>query len=195
MKKTILTLTLAAILCISTACSPSANTNVDTSDNTVSMEENNEAGAIVFGKVKSVVGNEIELEIAEPPFDLDAESVEGSGDSQIQTKEFIYEFEEGEEPPEGVNGLDVTGEASSGVIIAVSGEDGEMKVIGGEDGEKMDLKYTGESKSVIIPTGIKIMNLIGSGTLEDIKKGSVLMITVDDETASALKALDVIIME
>ena len=197
MKKTILTLMIAIVMVMAIGCSK--DTESEAPDETAAASERQVSGfeTSIFGKVKSIVGNEIELEIAEPPFDVDASVSGDSGSTEFTTEEFIWDGEG--ELPEGLEDGgegEVEAESKSGVVIAVSGEDGQTQIIGGDDGQKMDLTYTGETKSIIIPAGTEILNLIGgTGLLEDIKKGSVLMIGIDDETASEPKALNILIME
>lgn len=194
MKKIILALMIVSVMVAGGACSKSTDVEESSSVSSISESgsESNEDAISMFGKVTSITGNEIELEIAEPPFDND--TLAAADSSVVQGEEFVYEWNGDEELPGGVEGS-VDGE-SVGTIIAISGEDGEMQIIGADGGEKMDLKYTGESKSIIIPAGTEIMNMIGGpGSLDDIKKGSVLMLGVDDANASVLKALNVLIME
>ncbi|MGI6153258.1 MAG: hypothetical protein ACOYJB_05395 [Christensenellaceae bacterium] len=157
-----------------------------------------EMGVSLFGKVKSIVGNEIELELAEPPFDMGEAGGDGAvGGSFAISPSMQFEAHSddsrasvstGEEPADA--------DTTSGTVVAIAGEDGQIQVIGGDGENKMELEYTGESKSVIIPAGTEILNLLGGeGTLDNIKKGSVLMVGVEDENADTLKAKNVFIME
>ena len=197
MKKTVVTLMIVAVVFMLAGCSTPTETVVEIPEVTESTVTEGEAATILFGKVKSIVGNEIEIEVAEQPFDAEsAESGEAGDSSSSEYREFTYEVSEGEELPEGLEGLEGESSSSTATVIAVEGSDGEMKIIGGGSEEKMELNYTGESKNIIIPAGTEIANLIGgSSTLEDIKKGSVLMLGIDDENAETPKAMNVIIME
>lgn len=108
-----------------------------------------------FGKVKGMVGNEIEVEIAKNK-EFDA--------AQQEAKE--KNKDESEAPTVASS----TTEASEGVKPASEPETGKTK--------KMELDYTGESKSFTLPAGLQIMGLGGvKADMKDIKEGSVLFIT------------------
>ncbi len=147
----------------------------------------------IFGKVKNIVGNEIELELANPPFEMgepDAGTEEGASIAMTPATTVMVDEEA---LPEGADS-DGDGE----ITISVADGDGSVNVVdGASGGNKMELNYTGETKSVIIPTGIDIMSVLTgkSAKLEDIKKGSVLLLTVDDAQAERMNAQNITIME
>lgn len=153
-------------------------------------------GDSVFGKVKSIVGNEIELEVAKPPFgDMGAESgaAEGAaaaGAGGVTTQTFTMEA------PEGV-GEDSSGEASESTGgIAYVDENGNVTEFGGPNGKKMELEYTGETMNITVPAGVEILSLLGGeGKLDSIKKGSVLMLMVKDAKENPATASNITIME
>ncbi len=150
----------------------------------------------VFGKVKSIVGNEIELELAKPPFDLGAPEGEEGGEAvaaaaAAPAKSVTVTSEESDINTESADSESpkMMFESADGSVVVVSESD---------DGtSKLELEYTGESKSITIPAGISIMNMLTgkSARLEDIKKGSVLMLGVDDAAAERASAQSVAIME
>lgn len=162
------------------------------------QDANVQSATGIFGKVKSIVGNEIELEMAEPPFDIGAPSGE-EGDEMpgtaLQPAQSVTVTVDEKDMPEGAESGDGTKED---VVMGYEGSDGSVVIAGGAGSEnKMELKYTGETKNVIIPTGIDIMSVLTGKTakLEDIKKGSVLMLLVDDAKAERASASSVTIME
>ncbi len=120
------------------------------------------------------------MEVAKPPFDMNASTDVGTGSGGGTTQ--VYSTSEDSVSFSADNSDIAAGES---VTFSISGEDGGITTFGGDGGEKMELEYTGESKSVIIPAGVDIVNLIGGeATLDAIKKGSVLMLTVDDSSGT-----------
>lgn len=166
-------------------------------------------GEMLYGKVKSIVGNEIELEVAKPPFADIQGGDQHSGDSMQAAGAISFSVEAadgGAQVFEATDVGDATGEAapvsgtissedSAQTIVAVEGADGKMQVIGGGGEDGMELEYTGETKNVIIPAGAEIMNVKGEGTLESIKKGSVLMLMVKDASVERVVANHVTVWE
>lgn len=152
-------------------------------------------GETFFGKVKSIVGNEAELELAKPPFDINTEGTDGGagGAASASSGQQSIVIDDGG----SVQKADEAGADPGDSSVAVYGstEDGQVFSIGGEDGEKMELEYTGESKNILIPAGVEIINLTGGeATLDAVKKGSVLMVTVD-ESSGTPTATSIMIME
>lgn len=117
---------------------------------------------VFFGKVKSIIGNEIEIEIGTLPDqtweeEIDPEEKEKSGVPEIKVVE--------RENPEGMENIIAPNPPEYGGSIF------------GENGE-INLNYTGESRTLIIPAGTDIRNILDKKeTLDSIKKGTVLMIT------------------
>lgn len=116
-------------------------------------------GENIYGRVKSIVGNEVEIELGKAP-DWDGNNgVEGEdkkkpGVSTIQVVE--------KENPPGFEDYHAPDPSNP-----IYGENGEI-----------NLTYTGENKTLTIQAGIEIRNILGkTATLEEIKKGSVLMLT------------------
>ena len=160
----------------------------------------------IFGKVKRIVGNEIELELAKPPFDIAApgtgaaKETEGGGTPDSYVKSETRIFTEGdngavimdEEAKDSSDASEQSDEKS--MTYFATGQDGQVHVFGGEDGEKMELDYTGESKSILIPAGVDIVSLAGEATIDAVKKGSVLMLMVDESSGTPM-ATSLTIME
>ena len=111
---------------------------------------------VFFGKVTSIIGNEVEIEMALLPDWNGGKGIKpGDKKGSSQEKTAIRENPEGQED-----------------YYAPDPEDS----IFGEDGE-INLTYTGESKTLTIPAGVNIRNILGGeATLKEIKKGSVVMI-------------------
>ncbi len=151
------------------------------------------AGESIFGKVKSIVGNEIELELANPPFEMGAPGEGGAAGADV--KQRAVTITEGDDGGVQVSEAEA-GEVPKGAVrdeqsatYAVTTEGGQVHIVGGEDGEKMELEYTGESKSVIIPAGVSITSMVGEATIDAVKKGSVLMLMVDAKTGTATSVM------
>ena len=122
------------------------------------MEEINK---VFYGKVKSIIGNEIEIEIGTVPDQTWDEEI----DPEDKKKPHIplVKIDEGEIDPDNY-------------IVAPNPPEYGGSIFG-EDGE-INLTYTGESRTLIIPAGTDIRNTLGKKeTLDSIKKGTVLMVT------------------
>lgn len=102
-----------------------------------------------FGKVNSVAGNEIELNLAKEPELPD-----------------VPQEETPKPNPDG--SIDAT-------IMGPATEAG-----GGGAAQRVEVEYTGEMKSFVVPGGMKIKDAMGNEKqLSDIKKGSVMNFCVD----------------
>ncbi|MEA5003166.1 MAG: hypothetical protein VB081_06670 [Christensenella sp.] len=131
----------------------------------------------LYGKVKSLVGNELTLDLAKQP-EGSSESVEGGGEG---------------------GDASIAAEAPSISITTHEGEDvGKSSAEGGEpkvgyysadgsgdvqffdnmdDMPKIELEYTGETKDLTVPAGLKIYDMMGKELkMSDLKEGNVLMI-------------------
>ncbi|RHN01672.1 hypothetical protein [Dielma fastidiosa] len=164
MKKTIKF--MSALLCVLAlaACSaqPKENTNqnpgndVNISDNGA-QETPKEESKEYFGRVESVAGNEIELQLAQTPGITDGNN-EGSA-----------------------GGME--GETAIGGVADGGGSDATAKDPVTESPKKLSemIEYSGENKSFILPAGITINSLSGGkADLTSIRKGSVILIQVDE---------------
>lgn len=111
---------------------------------------------LYYGKISSVAGNEIEVSIAKDPY----ENLEGQ-DSQNN-----------DDMTDGSMAMTMSGEATL--------DDGSNQ--GGAE-ERIEMEYTGETKSFTIPAGAKITEGLGQeGKISSLKKGSVIMILANKES-------------
>lgn len=130
-----------------------APTNNDPENSNITNMEDYE---LYYGKISSVAGNEIEVSIAKDPY----ENLEGQ-DSQNN-----------DDMTDGSMAMTMSGEA----IL----DDGSNQ--GGAE-ERIEMEYTGETKSFTIPAGAKITEGLGQeGKISSLKKGSVIMILANKES-------------
>lgn len=141
-------------------------------------------GTSYTGKVTGIVGNEIEVDLANFP-GMTFDGSEGEGGMIAVSPSFSVEAD-GDGGGSVIANEDISGEdAGDGQPnISFFADDGSGNVISlnpsnpsGEDG---GLEFTGEQKSFTVPAGAKITNLSGEGKLENIKKGSVVTFIVDE---------------
>ncbi len=163
--KKVLVMALSAVM-IMTVVGCSKNNNELGDKEAINKVENNEKtnNIMLFGKVKSIVGNEIELELAE--------NQEGNNEEDDDNKdEVIDELGLGASMSD-MGSDEVDGPSSEG---GGSGESAEL--IEG-DQNKIELKYTGEVIKLSIPTGTIIMDVRSNNEskLTSIKKGAVIRV-------------------
>lgn len=142
----------------------------DSNEENADYDENaQESGKNIYGRVKSIIGNEVEIELGKAP-DWDGDNGD-DGEDKKKPGISTVKVAEKENPP-GVE--DYYAPDPSNPIY-------------GENGE-INLTYTGESITLTILAGTEIRNVLGkTATLEEIKKGSVLMLMpklVDGKDAS-----------
>ena len=134
----------------------------------------------LYGKVKSLVGNNLTLDLAKQP--------EGDTSSSMQ---------EGAVPDTGEYGASVgssksvtvtggdeggdesasEGEGEANSIFFAEDANGNVVQVNPEDMPKLELEYTGETKDLTIPAGMKIYDSIGKEIkMSDLKEGNVLMV-------------------
>ncbi|EGC91819.1 MULTISPECIES: hypothetical protein [Turicibacter] len=179
MKKIVMTTVSAMVLVGLVGCGFNIPTDKETpkqevagEGTTVSSGENETADfqnvTQVYGKVKSIIGNEIEVSLAKNPFELSEE--------ELEALEGEIELEGGMEIGQAVTVTD------SIAAMPSDGEGGNFSLLIGEQ-EPLELGYTGETKSFTIPTGTTILNYLtgGEGSINDIKEGSVIAIAMDGE--------------
>lgn len=130
-------------------------------ENADSVQNIQEVGESIYGKVKSIIGNEVEIELGSVP-DWDG----GNGD----------EDDDDDKKKQGVPMVKVVVKENPPGFENFYAPDPSNPIYG-EDGE-INLKYTGKSKIFIIQAGTEIRNTLGkTASLEEIKKGSILMLT------------------
>lgn len=111
---------------------------------------------VFYGKISSIAGNEFDVSLAKDPF-------EGIGDDT-------------EKPDNGEESTPVVSSTPAMEGVAPEGEKG-----GAEN--RIELEYTGETKSLTIPTGVEIYKSNGEEVqLSSVKKGEVISIMVNKKS-------------
>ena len=169
MKKILLSGLVISLALGVTACNSTNenNDNIMETKNESNVEEKiDKEKQLIYGKVKSIVGNEIEFELAKNA-EKDLEKI---------TKGELEELEELENEK---------GEIPAATMTPSMEATDENKVSVG-DIEKneplVELEFIGESKDIIIPTGVQI-NILSARSgegLSVIKEGTYLRLVVDD---------------
>jgi hypothetical protein len=127
--------------------------NTDSDENAQNLDEK------IYGRVKSIVGNEVEIELGKAP--------DGDGSNEVVSED--------KKKPGASSIKVVEKENPSGVEDYYAPDPSDP--IYGENGE-INLIYADKSKTLTIQAGTKIRNILGkTATLEEIKKGSILMVT------------------
>ena len=184
--KKVLTIVLCVIMSVSIiGCSSKKNNPPkeqlnDVESNAGNSEKSN--SIIYFGKVKSIVGNEIELELAE---NQDNSNEEG-GNSKVESTD---------ELGPGASREDAASDVGASGGSEGDGSDGDGLSLEVDDSNKLELKYTGESEKLIIPTGAKILD-IRSGDeakLTSIKAGTVIRVyATGSKEVPQVDAIDIV---
>ncbi|AOT69739.1 hypothetical protein [Geosporobacter ferrireducens] len=122
--------------------------------------------ADISGRVKSIVGNEVVLELMEMP-------ERGNGAQQGSTAQQTPERQ-----ASGGSGMPAGGMPAGGAAPGMQGPGG-----GGQQRTNRELNLTGETKTILIPVGVPIMT-IGQNTqkeldLADIYQGMIMQIWLD----------------
>ncbi|MGL4336092.1 MAG: hypothetical protein ACRCST_04295 [Turicibacter sp.] len=154
------------------------------------VDENTVSVMSYFGKVETVIGNEVSLKLADQP---DMEGVvleEGNGLNITSIGEVGVGVTEAIGSTitmtEGSSeSFDVTGDGGAifnegDMMVAVPSGEGE----GNLEDVFANIEYSGESKSIVVPAGVEIFNFKTGkdGKLTDIKEGSILMMYADANT-------------
>lgn len=128
----------------------------------------------IYGKVKSIVGNEIEFELAKDP------------NTQIEGKDKEDKKDETKEEMQAVE--------TTPAMQGTKPEDAKVSVGKIDKSQPLvELEFTGDIKTITIPTGAKINILSGRNGegLSAIKEGTYLQISVDDEKVANPNILSV----
>ena len=171
---------MAMVGCSSNDTPENSSEDNNTSEVNNSQDENkgNEGSEerTYLGKVKKIVGNEIEIELAKD------QDVSGNG-SKLPDGVQFQESIGGDSGsiPEGSQSLtEGSGEAISQDSISIDpSEGGEVFQLGDPgDNEKLELEYTGETIKITIPTGANIFDMrSGSDSkLSAIKTNSIIKV-------------------
>ncbi|MEG0910482.1 MAG: hypothetical protein RSB47_01225 [Ruthenibacterium sp.] len=145
--KKLYVLILAGVLTLSlTACGAKKDAN-----SLPQNDENKTPSTSYFGKISSVAGNEIELNLAKEP-----------------------------ELPPAESAPEKDGDTMEAAVLTPATTTGD----GSGDGaaQRVEVEYTGEMKSFIIPAGMPIKDAQSNEKqLSDIKKGSIMNIFADEK--------------
>lgn len=179
-------------------CSSSGSTTTNSKDNkeNVLKDESNKKEAskefTYLGKVKSVVGNEIEIELAK---DQDIGGNDSKSKGEVQFEESVGE---GSESASGEikSMTENDGETIKQDSVSMPSDGGEVFEFGkgGED-KKVELEYTGKTMKITVPTGASIFDMRSrsESKLSAIKANSIIKIfangTKDD---LAVKSINIV---
>lgn len=183
MKKMILVLMAATLLAATTACG-SSNTAPGSKPTANVPQSSSEVPAVpeatpektrLYGKVVSVVGNELELTLGTPKTDI----VKEKNDAVDKA----LEEAEAEKPKDGVM-------AAVPMTPATAGDGGDF-VTGGEvesNEPLVPITYTEEKKDITIPVGMAYVDFADKGrtSFEGIKEGNVLCIEMTGDQVSTI---------
>lgn len=176
--KKILVTTMCIIMAIAiVACSGNSNKVQNNNKTEVAGGNIDINKTTYFGKVKNIVGNEIELELAENQDNPESEEGSGKVESSdelgpgVSVEDFVSDMSGGGDEGGNVDGGSYNGEES--------------------DVPKLELKYTGESKNITIQAGVTIFDLRtgDESKMSAIKKGSVIRIYATGTSDSPIVSL------
>lgn len=155
-----------------TACTKASGTGGDGDEASTVQEQQ-----YIYGKVKSIVGNEIEFELAKDP--------------EIDIMDDMEEDTSKENKGDKKEAATMTG-------AAIATDENKKVDVGNIDKNEplVELEFTDEEKTIIIPAGIDI-NVLSQSTdkgLSAIKEGTYLRIGVDNNKSekSSILSVDVI---
>lgn len=84
---------------------------------------------------------------------------------------------------------DSSGDELSGEVMTPNEND--SPIVGAEiEDTTDDLEYTGETKNLTIPAGVKITNMGEEITLSSLKKGDILSVSIDPQDSDTVVAVD-----
>lgn len=157
----------------------SVQSNVSNNNESLSNSEENTSGTIYIGKVKNIVGNQVEVELAKNVEDLDVNNYGGAGSS-------FEEFDLNEAMENGLIGEDKIESIDEDAYAAISDSMEELAE-GENEVEELELQYTGESKSFTIPAGANIFDYTNGseGKVSSIKKGAIVQIVATESEGSS----------
>lgn len=178
-----------------TPANSSQDNNISKGNNSQEESKENEDSEerTYLGKVKKIVGNEIEIELAKD------QDVSGDGSKLpggVQFQESIG-GDSGSIPEDSKSLPEGSGEAISQDSISIdSSEGGEIFQLGDPgDNEKLELEYTGETIKITIPTGANIFDMrSGSDSkLSAIKTNSIIKVFAKGtEEAPIVQSVDIV---
>ncbi|MGI6183286.1 MAG: hypothetical protein ACOYIH_04205 [Candidatus Fimadaptatus sp.] len=117
-----------------------------------------------FGKVKDLVGNELTLRLAELPYDQDVDGADMQPDVQAA-------------------------DGGSGEVVMAATMSATTTVGEVQAEERMELKWLDEDKSFTLPAGLTITDMTTGQTvtMDALKKSSVVMLEVNNDTGSVVE--------
>ena len=139
----------------------------------------------LYGKVKSLVGNNLTLDLAKQPEGGDASTVipegavpdTGEHEASVGSSKSVTVTGGDEE-----GGSEGEGEGEANSIFFSEDANGNVVQVNPEDIPKLELEYTGETKDLTIPAGLKIYDSIGKEIkMSDLKEGNVLMVMQSED--------------
>lgn len=144
----------------------------------------------LYGKVKSLVGNNLTLDLAKQPEDGGTSTVipEGAepdtvGEAAISSSKSVTVTDNGDA---GESDGEGGGESDGSVQYFAEDASGNIVQVNPEDMPKLELEYTGEVRELTIPAGLKIYDSIGKELkMSDLKEGNVLMVTQNEDGSIA----------
>ncbi len=143
----------------------------------------------LLGKIKSLLGNEISLDLAKLSNGEAPESGEGNEAAISNPAQSVTVTDKATENASGGSAASGGGGESDIFYYSVDA-DGTVEVGGREDMPKLELEYTGGTKDLTIPAGLKIFDLLGQEVkMADLKEGNVLMVNVRED--GSLEAITV----
>ena len=167
-----------------------------TQKGTMDVSQASSDTTVVYGRVDSIVGNEVTLALGEPQKGGNNSTATASSGNEWQSTQSGQQSQDGTgnaggERPSGNMGQrrsgDTTGEMPSGGVPS-----GEMSSGGASSGEQqgtaagsakqsgrsVTLDYSGETATYLLPVGMTI----GTGDFSDVTEGMVLSITLNAES-------------
>lgn len=169
MKKILLIALIGTVMMMGVGCTNKENGTTDKDNTTIENREDDETvvqNFVYFGKVKKIVGNEVEIEIAK------SEEMDWEGDVSSET-----------DSGDDMNGdgvvEEIAGTMTSEATMAVDGEVPEVGTGMNMDeisNNKLELEYTGETKTITIPAGANVFSLksMSESKVSAIKTGAVI---------------------
>ena len=139
----------------------------------------------LYGKVKSLVGNNLTLDLAKQPEGGDASTVipegavpdTGEHEASVGSSKSVTVTGGDEE-----GGSEGEGEGEANSIFFSEDANGNVVQVNPEDMPKLELEYTGETKDLTIPAGLKIYDSIGKEIkMSELKEGNGLMVMQSED--------------
>jgi hypothetical protein len=155
------------------------SSNGESGNNAGQSQRREQGAADVYGRVKSIIGNEVVLEVAEMPQKREGQGGSGQGAT-------------------GQNGASASGANQAGQMPPAGGP----PMAGGQGqrtGMQREIKLTGETLTLLIPVGVPINSFAQGGMKEldiaDIYEGMMMQIWYDKEDEASKTIIRVMVMQ